>query len=228
MTKAMQRIETLCDSNEASRIRRCLDVASTWKNCTAFLHSLAVSPNKNALFDDIATLRYGLIFKGLGFLPSFEPTGSQGPDLLIARDAVSATVEVTRFKAMNSGPPQITGKALHNEEFMLASYGCPQRDIPKSKRKIIDKFPQATATLALIAVWNDDDALEEVEMDIALRELQRDPRVPVGLQFVIYGSSWGQRLYCYPMRLQLEDLVQQWAQEITSVNVDAAVDAGLK
>jgi hypothetical protein len=49
----------------------------------------------------------------------FEPTGSQGSNLLIARDGTSATVEVTRFRAINSGPA-----ALSKKEYLPSRRGA--------------------------------------------------------------------------------------------------------
>lgn len=73
---------------------------------------------------------------------------------------------------------------------MLELYGDPQRDIPKCVRKVKEKFRQATAPLALIAVWNDDEDLDEAEMVQAIRELRHHPEAPAGLQYVTYGSWW--------------------------------------
>ncbi len=79
----MHRIEAFCDGNTASELKNWLSKAQIWGNSAAFLHSVAVAVDKDTLLDHLATLRYGLILRRLGFLPSFEPTGSQGPDLLI-------------------------------------------------------------------------------------------------------------------------------------------------
>lgn len=228
MTNAMQRIEAFCNGNTASELKNWLSKAQMWANSAAFLHSLAVAVDKDALLDHLATLRYGLIFRSLGFLPSFEPTGSQGPDLLIARDGTSATVEVTRFRAINSGPAASSKEDIRGE-WLLEPYGNPQRDVAKSTRKVRDKFRQAIAPHAIIAVWNDDEALEELEMRIALRDLQHDPCLPAGLELVVYGSPWVGRsqLYSVPMKPQLDASIQEWAHQIESVTVSAAINAAL-
>jgi hypothetical protein len=74
----------------ASELASWLSKAQMWPNSDAFLHSFAVADDKEVLLDHLATLRYSLIVRGLGFLPVFEPTGSEGPDLLITRDGISA------------------------------------------------------------------------------------------------------------------------------------------
>jgi hypothetical protein len=104
MTKAVQLIEAFCDGSTASELKNSFSKAQTLPNSTAFLHSRALAVDEDILLDHLATVHYSLIFRGLGFLPSFEPTGSHGPDLPIARDRTSTTVEVTHFKAINPGP----------------------------------------------------------------------------------------------------------------------------
>jgi hypothetical protein len=227
MTKAMQRIEALCGRSVASELGNWLSKAQMWPNSTAFLHPLATAADKDALLDHVATLRYSLIFRSLGFLPAFEPTGADGPDLLITRDGISATVEVTRFRAMNPGPPILTYEEFRRDDGFLEPYGNPQRDVAKCLRKVRDKFRQAIALHAIIAVWNDDEALEEVEMHIALRSFQEDPTLPAGLELVVYGSIGRSRLYSVPMKPQLGAPFQEWAQRIESVSVPAAVNASL-
>lgn len=225
----MQRIEDLCGASAASELKKWLSKVEMWPNSATLLHLLATASDKGVLLDHLAAVRYGLIFRSLGFLPSFEPTGAQGADLLITRDGISATVEVTRFRAMNSGPPVLTEEAYLRGEWLLEPYGDPQRDVAKSIRKVRDKFRQAIAPHAIIAVWNDDEALEEVEMRTALRDLQQDPRLPAGLDLVVYGSQWIGRfqLCSFPMKLQLDSLIQEWAQQIESVSACAAINAAL-
>ena len=89
-------------------------------------------------------------------------------------------------------------------EWLLEPYGDPQRDVAKSIRKVRDKFRQAIGLHAIIAVWNDDEALDELEIRTALRGLQHDPRLPAGLELVVYGSPWVGRsqLYSFPMKPQ--------------------------
>jgi hypothetical protein len=229
VTKAMQRIEALCGSSIASKLENWLSKAQMWRNSAAFLHSLTTAADKDALLDHLATLRYSLIFRSLRFLPAFEPTGAHGPDLLVTREGISASVEVTRFRAMNPGPPTLSKEEFHRGGWLLEPYGNPQRDVAKSLGKVRDKFRQAIALHAMIAVWNDDEALEEIEMRMALRDLQQDPRLPAGLDLIVYGSSWigSSQLYVSAMKPHLDASIKEWAQQIESISVGAAVDTAL-
>jgi hypothetical protein len=229
MAEAVHRIQALCGSSVASELAGWLSRALPWPSSAAFFHLLATAADKEILLDHLATLRYSLIFRGLGFLPAFEPTGSQGSDLLVTRDGTSATVEVTRFRLVNPGPPILTREELHRDDCFLQPYGNPQRDVAKCIRKVRDKFRQAIAPHAIIAVWNDDGALEEIEMHIGLRDLREDPRRPAGLELVVYGSWWIGRsqLYSFPMKPKLVAPFQELAQQLESVTVAAAINAAL-
>ena len=168
--------------------------------------------------DYVAELRYALVFQSLGFAITVEPLGQKGPDLGVTRDGLSAVVEVTRFRAMNPGPPEIDGE-------LLAEYGNPARDVRKSLRKLARKFRQLDGGQSIIAVWNDDDALDDLEVSLAAHELSGGRDTPNSLQFVLYGSSWtlpGRELLCLPVR-DLDGGVQQWVRDLEMVNVRAAV-----
>jgi hypothetical protein len=117
MAKATQRIQALCGSSVASELGTWLSKAQAWPNFSAFLHSVATAADKEALLDELATLRYALIFRGLGFLLAFEPTG-EGPDLLITRDETSAT----NMRLMLGGLRDYPGRPA-GLEFVV--YGSP-------------------------------------------------------------------------------------------------------
>jgi hypothetical protein len=225
MTKAIQRIRALCSKSAASEFEDWLSKVQKWPNAAALLNSLAGATGQENLLDHLAPLRYSLIFKYLGFAPSFEPTGKKGPDLLITRDGTSATVEVTRFRPMNPGPSGLNEVECQSGEWILEPYGDPERDINRSFGKVMAKFNQAIAPHSIIAVWNDDDALEEIEMSTAVRDLRQVRGLPAGLDFVIYGSPWIDRaqLRTFPMKSQLDTVIQHWAQQIESVNVRTAI-----
>ena len=229
MNNAIQRIEALCGSGSASKYAKWLLTAQTWENAGALFHSLAQAPDKDTLLNHLATLRYALVFRSLGFLPSFEPTESKGPDLRIDRDDASATVEVTRFRPMKPGPPALTWEEYRRDEFLLEPYSDLERDVNKSANKVIDKFKQAIDPCAVIAVWNDDEAIDPTDMSIAIPYIQQQRLLPAGLQIVVYGSQCigDRQLYCFPMKAQLDARVQELANELESVRVCAAVTAVL-
>jgi hypothetical protein len=229
MTRATQRIQALCGASVASELGVWLSKAQTWSNSIAFFHSLATAADRETLQDHLATLRYSLIFRGLGFIPAYEPTGPTGSDLLITRHETSATVEVTRFRPINPGPPILTQEELHRDDCFLQPYGDPERDLARCLRKVTDKFRQATGEHAIIAVWNDDEAIEEINMRLMLSGLRDYPGRPAGLELVVYGSWWIGRsqLFSFHMKPKLDAPFQKLAQQLESVSVPAAVHAAL-
>jgi hypothetical protein len=229
MAKAIQRIQALCGGSVASELAAWLSKAQTWPNSIALFHTLATAADKETLLDHLAPLHYGLIFRGLGFLPSYEPTGREGSDLLITRDEASATVEVTRFRPMNPGPPILTEEEFRKDDWYLEEYGDPERDLARCLRKVTDKFRQATGERAIIAVWNDDEAIDEINMRLMLGGLRDYPGRPTGLEFVVYGSPWIGRsqLFCFPMKLKLDAAFRELAQRLESVTIPTAINAAL-
>jgi len=203
-TKAMERIKALYDEGVALEFDCWLSKVQRWPNSAALFHSFALASNKQTLLDHLATLHYSLVFGYLGFFVSFEPDGRKGPDLLITRDGISATVEVTRLRPMNPGPPALSEEECQGSEQVLEPYGDPYRDVNRSFGKVLAKFKQAIGPHSIIAVWNDDDALEELEMFMAVRDLCQAPCLPAGLDFVIYGSKWISsvhlHLYTFPLK----------------------------
>lgn len=183
-------------------------------------HRLATAVDKESLLDLLTEIRFARLFDQLGFQILLEPLGAaKGPDLKISRDGHGAFVEVTRFREMNQGPPPVPAKL--NEAFLLESYGNPRRDIIKGFRRIRMKFGQVSDEPSLIALWNDDEDLEELEVQHAVSEIRSDPKaqeiIPSGLRFLVYGSTWvkgtGQQVFCFPF-LPLEDLYLSWAREL--------------
>jgi hypothetical protein len=112
-----------------------------------------------------------LIFAGLHFDVQIEPLGRRGPDLKVSRDNHEAFVEVTRFRKVSSGPPPLD---LSDENLVLQVYGNPLRDIQKTFDKLVAKFRQVQDAQAIIAIWNDDGDLEELEVQAAVVNLWED------------------------------------------------------
>lgn len=159
------------------------------------------STHREKILDYLAEVRYALAFTGLGFDVRIEPFGKEGADFLITQEVHQVVVEVTRFRKMYPGPPELD---LSNNSSMLSEYGNVKRDVRKAIRKIYKKFSQIGDREAVIAIWNDDEDMEEIEVATAAKNLQGDDSLPEGLLFVLYSSKWigpaGQQLYCFPVR----------------------------
>ncbi len=171
----------------------------------------------------MACLYFGLIFRMLGFAVAFEPSGAKGPDLLVERDAASATVEVTRRRAMGQGSPRLGSSGLP-ADLVLPSYGDPVRGIDRLFEKIKGKFPQACGPSAIIAIWNSDEDLDELEAEQAITALRTDPDVPAGLEFVTFASDWvraGRFVRCFPVGERSQPPITRWTNDLENVTSQA-------
>ena len=195
---------------------------------------IAAASDKEQLEDYLAEVRYALIFCGLGFEVTIEPGGNKGPDLSISRDGHSAVVEIMRFRKVYSGPP--SGSA--DEDFLLLEYGNPGRDTRKAFEKILRKFSRVDGKRAVIAVWNDDGDLEELEVEAAVKDLGEDASrgvlsLPFDLLSVLYGSRWlnvtgGKQLYCFPFcQRDRLDHIRRWQREFETARLDDVIARAL-
>lgn len=195
---------------------------------------IASTPDADQLGDYLAEIRYALVFAGLRFQVEVEPQGKDGPDLGISRDNHYAVVEVMRFRKVYQGPPTLD---VTRELGVFPEYGNPPRDIQKTFDKIIAKFRQVQNGESIIAIWNDDEDLEEPEAEAATAYVrdataQGTLNPPSGLLFVLYGSNWikiknRRQLYCFPVRCPAQGHQQTWQQELESSTVEQLVQRAL-
>jgi hypothetical protein len=220
--RAVERINEVCDARSALAYRDWIQAAAGWPGSDALFDRIGRADGEGQVLDHLAELRYALVFRHLGFAITIEPQGQKGPDLEVSRGGLSAVVEVTRFRPMNPGPADSDGESL-------SAYGDVARDVTKSVEKLAGKFGQLDGERSIIAFWNDDDALEELEMSMAASVLSGAPDTPESLQFVLFGSAWSspaRQLHCFPMR-DLPGDVQRWMKELETVSVTAAVNSAL-
>jgi hypothetical protein len=177
-----------------------------------------------------AEIRYALLFVGFGFEVEFEPAGNRGADLGIMRDGEKAVVEIMRFRKINSGLPLLN---LEDENLILPEYGNIPRDIRKAFDKILAKFRQIENQKGIIAIWNDDEELEEAETATAVYDIRTDVKkgllvIPDGLLFTLYGSKWigKQQLYCFSFQ-NLEQPFETWKTEIEKADVFSIIERAL-
>lgn len=186
------------------------------------------------LQDYLIEILYALIFAGLGFQVEIEPFGYKGPDLRISRYDLHMIVEVTRFRKVYPGPPILD---LADENAVLPIYGNPPRDIKKAFDKIIKKFPQIKRDDALIAIWNDDEDMEENEVSTAVIDLRGDAvegkiQLPPGLIFILYGSKWiggtgNKQLHCFPLQYLFESHHLNLQKELETSHVRPLIERAL-
>jgi hypothetical protein len=153
--------------------------------------------------DHLMEIRNGVLFRSLGFVPRFEPTGSKGPDLRVERDGVSAFVEVKRYRPKEGESiPESWGP--HGT---LQPYGEPAHAQARIAQDLLNKIHQIEARNGvehgIIAVWSDREFFEDVEFECAVRQISPEAEQK-GLRFCIFGShnvnmGHQQCFYCEPV-----------------------------
>jgi len=226
--KALQKVSHLLGEREKQfwqsrfeRFRQMLGADSKFKR-------IAEAPDKEQLYDYLAEIKYALVFAGLGFQVEAEPSGKEGPDFRVSRDDHSAFVEAKRFRQMYPGPSKISfsDKEFLDDTFLLKPYGNPERDVKKVKDRITEKLKQVSEGTSIIALWNDDGDLEDIEVEQAACQLcddmvQKRLSLPSGLLFILYASN--QQFYCFPLRtLEIHHI--NWMCELEKHSVDALVE----
>jgi hypothetical protein len=217
MDKALANLTRLLGGQAAQQYRACFERVEQMLGANRVFRRVACATDKEQLADYLVEIRYALIFVGLRFEVEFEPSGGKGPDLGIVRDAQQAIVEIMRFRKIYPGPPDLE---LTDTDLILPEYGNPPRDTRKAFEKIVAKFPQVANQRGIIAIWNDDEDLEEAETKTAISNIRNDAEIgilslPGDLLFVLYGSKWiiDKQLYCFPFR-RLDPLYHAWKTDL--------------
>ena len=227
--KANGRIRDVCSVGVTKQVVPLLSLICYIKNSGSKLKRFSeVRTNEDAL-DLAAECYFALIFEGLDFAVAFEPTGARGPDLLIERDGKTVYVDVTRFRptVATPGPPSITHP---DESLELEEYGNVEQDIAKVRSKFLEKLSQIREAGGdgIVAFWNDNDRLEELEHDSAIRSIQSD--LQKGIQessgrilFAVFRWGWTssrnrQELFCVPLT-DLAERFRTWCKLLESSSV---------
>jgi len=221
MKRAMERVTALQGAQRARELEPFLARVEKMKGAGRLFKRIADAEDVDAMDDHLTTARYALMFAGLAFEVVVEPTGREGPDLSIARDGHSATVEVTRFRKMHEGP---SASGSSSTPDILLEYGDPLRDIRKVRDKITSKFRQLRKGTGLVAIWNDDGDLEELEAYEGVAEIAHEAMtgvlsVPPELFLVAYATHWWnprvrRQVHCFELQPNCPPHLQQWKADL--------------
>jgi hypothetical protein len=230
MHKAIENIRLRLSERSAILAQRWFERAHEITKASRVFQRIASTKDKEQLLDYLAEIRYALLFIGLGFEVAFEPAGNRGADMEIERDGEKAVVEIMRFRKINAGLPMLD---LDDENLILSEYGNISRDVRKAFDKILAKFRQIENRKGIIAIWNDDEELEEIETEAAVHDIRNDVKkgllaIPKDLLFALYGSKWigNQQLYCFPFQ-NLERPFEKWKAEIEKADVSSVIERAL-
>jgi hypothetical protein len=234
MYKALQKASELLDDTRVPILQEYFRAIEQIPGANRIFKRIASASNREELENYLTEIRYVMIFVGLEFQVEIEPYGKQGPDLKISRDGHQAVVEIMRFAKIYPGPPEFD---LSHDNGIVQEYGDLPRDIRKAFGKILAKLSQVGDDQSIIAIWNDDEDMEEVEVETAVANLRDDANqenfsLPSGLLFVLYGSKWvrtgdGKQLYCFPLRHLDRPYQMNWKRQLESSNVDKLIGRAL-
>jgi hypothetical protein len=185
---------------------------------------------RDSVKDLLREVDIALIFKGLGFDLEVEPDRStpvgKNIDLKLSKGKHTCFLEATRFRRMYDGPPTVELGA--EVDLLLPEYGDPQRDVEKACQKIIRKFSQLGSEPTIIAIWNDDEDMEYLEVQMAVRKIIQEEVVPSSLMFILFISDvivrCRQQMFCYPSRNSIEPYVKEWINGLQGGIVQDLID----
>ncbi len=220
LSDAVRKLDDFFREPQVKVCKAQLEFIADVSNAEGLFKRLADAADHETLNDYLAEVRYILVFAGLGFLVEIEPCGTKGPDLKISRDGKAAHVEITRFRPKHDGPPEAD---FSDPMLTLSQYGNPSRDVRKAMRKIYHKFRQVRDHESIIAIWNDDEDMEELEVQAAVKDLREEREKPEDLAFVMYGSDWigmNHQLHCYPICARIEPHHGIWMSELSGKTVN--------
>lgn len=223
--KALEKIAELLSESVARACIPHLTRIQEINGANSLFERIVCAADKETLYDYFAEVRYALVFAGLAFEIEIEPSGKKGPDLRVSRDNHSSVVEITRFRPIYPGP-----QLLDHDTDILLEYGNIKRDTRKAISKIYKKFSQISDTEAIIAIWNDDGDMEEIEVEQAIKDLINESTLPPELAFVIYGSEWihrRQQLFCFPLHDTLQPHQRAWKNELESSTISNLIKRNL-
>lgn len=229
MHQVSQRLAELLAPSAAYRWASLLPAIQTIGNVAPKLRLVETATDVETLTDYLCELRFALIFRSLGFDVEAEPLGGKGPDFRVVRDEKDAMLECTRLRRIHHGPQELD---VTDPLATLVLYGNPSRDTAKAFSKIISKFPQVAGFTSIVAVWNDDGDLEELEVQEAVGHL-RDGSIagmhplPSGLQAVLYSSPWVgittyKQIFCFELVPPAKP-TSEWFDELRALGVEEAL-----
>ena len=236
MDKALQKVSKFYvkDKHAVQVLQKHFELIQELPGANKLFKRIASASDKEQLDDYLAEALYVLVFAGLGFQVEIEPFGNKGPDLRITRDSQQAVVEIMRFRKVYSGIPVLD---FSGGITPLPEYGNLRRDIRKAFEKIQAKFDQVGEEDSVIAIWNDEEELEDIEVEWAVRDIRNDASrnllsLPNGLQFVLYASKWvragdNKQIYCFPIQYNSQPQITSWQRELNTSTINELVHRAL-
>lgn len=183
--------------------------------------------------DILAEARFALALVGFGFGVGVEPLGKAGPDLDVELDGQRLLLEVTRLRLKRQMPVF----DFSDPNPMLAELGDPLPDVRRAYDKTRGKLSQLNRKPGAIAVWNDDEVLDDAHCRTAIHWVQKDLEAGAApsaerLELVLYLSNWiscadHADLSAWAVQPSPASWVLEWIERLDRKDSRAALNAAL-
>ncbi|MEA1958640.1 MAG: hypothetical protein U9N44_03065 [Chloroflexota bacterium] len=236
MEKALATVSRLNGPERAEFWRSRFERFSQMPGSNRKFRRIITIPEKDQLSDYLVEIIYALIFAGLGFQVQVEPYGEKGADFKVLRRGEHALLEIRHFRSVNPGPQSIplTEQAFLEGTFLLEKYGDPERAVNNAFDKLAPKFKQISNENSIIAIWNDADDFEDIEMEsvhqLFLQMVRQYKPLYENVVFMLYGSDLirsNAQLYCYPLKTAISPEQQSWMDDLRQSSVEQLIQEAL-
>jgi len=234
LARAISRIENLLRPEQYSPEHLPLKAVARLKNGHRILNRISSSANVEDLRDYLAEVHYALTFAGIGFEVEVEPDGTAGVDLRISMSGDSLRAEVTRLRLSHEMPRL----DLTEENPILPCLGDPLVDVRRAYQKAHDKLRQLTAGPGILAVWNDDEVLDELHMRTAVKWLQDEASAgridrDGNLILVLYHTNWiapsnPKEFYTWSIRDTQDAWVAGWREALETARLGESLESAIR
>ena len=225
IAKACITIERLLTPKEAKLWPTRLRAVANLSNGLRIVRRIISAKGLEDLRDYLAEVLYALTFVGLEFLVDVEPHGKKGPDLAVKRDGHSLLVEVSRLR-LKREMPTFTPEELPD---ILPCLGNPLPDVRRAYQKIHDKASQLGSEEGIIAIWNDDEILDEAHVKTAVHWLLEELRAKrlkgaEQVRLVLFHTNWistqtHQEYFTWAVRSTETDWLAEWQKLLESARL---------
>jgi hypothetical protein len=234
LDQAIKRVEEFLEPWQYQRGHPLLQAVSRIPNGERVLRRISNSGDVEEFRDYLAEINYALAFVGLGYEVEVEPEGPKGPDLRVCLDKHALFAEVTRLRLSHEMP--VADLSATNP--MLSYLGDPLQDVRRAFQKTCDKLPQLSSGPGMLAVWNDDEVLDELHMRTAAHWLQEELQhgrlaAAQNLQLVVLHTKWvsvsrRQEFYTWTPHESEEHWIAEWRATIEHAKLREALEVALR
>ena len=223
---AIQRVHDLFGTEWCTVLR----AAGKMQGGDRLLRLVESAATRDDVGDHLAAAIYAVVFAGLEFSVTLEPSGA---DLEVKRNGHAALVEVKRMRPRKPDP--IEEQYLEKTGFVIRNID-PSPILKTTYDAVREKLEQVgrSGGSSAVVLWCDWDKARALTVEIAVRDLLREQEngsrsSSEGLLFAVYGSRWrnsstGRYFFCYPFPDGRREPFTGWQSDLASADLERCVD----